>query len=219
MKSDARDSGQYIKNLIKLGENEHLDFKFEISDAKKIARTFSAFANTSGGRLLIGVKDNGRISGIRSDEEVYMAESAAHLFCKPAVTYEVKKWFVDGRSILEIDIPLSKNRPHYARNENGEWTAYYRLFDQNIKANRILTNVWKNERKKKGVFLNYGKEEKILIDFLSENKQITLSKFMKIARTGRLEAENLLINLILMNIISIDVTEKAVYYKLNAANS
>jgi predicted HTH transcriptional regulator len=215
MKSDSQDAGHYIKSLIKLGENEHLDFKFEISDAKKIARTFSAFANTGGGKLLIGVKDNGKISGVRSEEEVYMAESAAHLFCKPAVTYRVKKWFVDGRNVLEIEIPMSKGRPHYARNEAGDWTAYFRLFDQNIRANRILINVWKNEKKKKGVLLNYGKEEKILIDFLSENKQITLSKFMKIARTGRLQAENLLINLILMNIISMDITEKAVYYRLN----
>lgn len=46
-----------------------LDFKFEISDSKKIARSLVAFANTDGGRLLIGVKDNGVISGIRSEEE------------------------------------------------------------------------------------------------------------------------------------------------------
>jgi len=219
MKSGVHDAGHYIKNLIKLGENEHLDFKFEISDAKKIARTFSSFANTGGGKLLIGVKDNGKISGIRSDEEIYMAESAAHLFCRPAVTYQVKKWLVEGRSILEIDIPLSKDRPHYARNEDGIWTAYFRLFDQNIKAGRILTKVWKNERKKKGILLNYGKEEKILINFLSENKHITLSKFMKIAHAGRVQAENLLVNLILMNIISVDITEKAVYYKLTTVDS
>ena len=52
-----------------------LDFKFEISDSKKIARTLVAFANTDGGRLLIGVKDNGSISGIRSEEEKYMIDS------------------------------------------------------------------------------------------------------------------------------------------------
>jgi hypothetical protein len=57
MKSDAKDAGHYIKSLIKLGENEHLDFKFEISDAKKIARTFSAFANTDGGDLVFGIAE------------------------------------------------------------------------------------------------------------------------------------------------------------------
>ena len=65
---------KYINNLISQGENLNLDFKFEISDAKKIARTFSAFANTKGGKLLIGVKDNGAIAGIRTDEEIFMIE-------------------------------------------------------------------------------------------------------------------------------------------------
>lgn len=48
-----------IEALIEQGEHQQLDFKFEVSDSKKIARTLSAFANTDGGRLLIGVKDNG----------------------------------------------------------------------------------------------------------------------------------------------------------------
>ena len=45
-----------IEELISQGEHQQQDFKFEVSDSKKIARTLSAFANTDGGRLLIGVK-------------------------------------------------------------------------------------------------------------------------------------------------------------------
>ena len=63
---------EYIHLLIAEGEHQRQDFKFEISDARKIAKTLSAFANTDGGRLLIGVKDNGKIAGVRSDEEQYM---------------------------------------------------------------------------------------------------------------------------------------------------
>ena len=65
---------EYIHLLIAEGEHQRQDFKFEISDARKIAKTLSAFANTDGGRLLIGVKDNGKIAGVRSDEEQYMIE-------------------------------------------------------------------------------------------------------------------------------------------------
>jgi hypothetical protein len=76
---------QYIKQLVEEGEHEHQDFKFEISDARKIARSISAFANTGGGRLLVGVKDNGKIAGIRSEEEIYMIEAAATMYCEPKV--------------------------------------------------------------------------------------------------------------------------------------
>ena len=42
----------YIEELISQGEHEQQDFKFLISDARKIARSISAFANNGGGRLL-----------------------------------------------------------------------------------------------------------------------------------------------------------------------
>ena len=71
----------HITKLIAEGEHQQLDFKFEIADAHKIARTLVAFANTDGGRLLIGVKDNGALAGVRSEEEYYMVEAAAKLYC------------------------------------------------------------------------------------------------------------------------------------------
>ena len=54
-----------ITRLIAGGESETLDFKQTISDASKIAKTLVAFANNKGGTLLIGVRDNGSISGIQ----------------------------------------------------------------------------------------------------------------------------------------------------------
>ncbi len=219
MRSDSLQADQYIKNLIRLGENQHLDFKFEISDAKKMARTFSAFANTGGGKLLIGVKDNGRISGIRTEEEIYMAESAAHLCCRPAVDYRITRWSVEGRVVLEIDIPGSTSKPHFARNESDEWHAYVRVGDQNIRANRILVNFWKSEGKSKGVLLNYGREEKLLMSYLGQHGKITLSRFIIIARTGRAQAENILLNLMLLKVIKMEVTDKGTYFGLNPSNA
>ena len=96
------ESSSYIKNLIKSGENQQLDFKFEISDSRKIARTLVAFSNTDGGTLLIGVKDNGRISGIRSDEEFFMVQAAAGMYCRPEINFESKRWVVEGKTVLEI---------------------------------------------------------------------------------------------------------------------
>ena len=82
---------KYIQSLIDQGENQVLDFKFEISDARKIARTLVAFSNTDGGKLLIGVKDNGKIAGIRSEEEYHMIDAAAELYCRPVVPFKVQK--------------------------------------------------------------------------------------------------------------------------------
>ena len=112
---------KYIRTLISRGENQELDFKFEISDSRKIARTLSAFSNTDGGRLLIGVKDNGRISGIRSEEEFYMVESAASLYSKPEVRFESRRHLIEGKNVLEIYIPPVEKKPVYAKDEKDHW--------------------------------------------------------------------------------------------------
>lgn len=220
MRADLKkEAERYVKGLIEKGENQQLDFKFEISNARKMAKTFSSFANTEGGKLLIGVKDNGKISGVRSDEEAYMAESAAHVFCKPPVDYIIKPWEIEGKTVLEVEIPNSTKKPHFAKDEKDEWIAYVRVGDQNIKANRVLIDVWRNQGKKRGVWLNYGTEEKTLIEYLSENEKISLTGFTKIARTNRFRAEKILVKLILLKVIEIEITEKTLYFKLNSLNS
>ena len=58
------DDKRYIRSLINEGEHQQQDFKYRVSDAMKLAKSVSAFANTDGGRLLIGVRDDGHMSAI-----------------------------------------------------------------------------------------------------------------------------------------------------------
>ena len=116
----------FLKQLIADGENQQLDFKYCVSDSRKIARTLSAFANSDGGRILIGVRDNGSIAGIKSDEEIYMVDTAAHLFCRPEITYTIKQHTTEGKTILEVEVIKGNKRPYQVKNENGRWLAYFR---------------------------------------------------------------------------------------------
>jgi predicted HTH transcriptional regulator len=204
----------HIRSLIESGESQTLDFKFEISDSKKIAKTFVAFANSNGGTLLIGVKDNGSIAGVRSEEEYYMIEAAAKMYCKPEVSFQTRRWNIDGKTILELNIPKSTQRPHYALTEEKKWMVYIRVNDQNLLANSILLRVWQQKKEAKPVYLEFTKNEKLLLTYLEENESITISKFCKIALIVRKEAENILVKLISLNIIKIVFTEKQVYYQL-----
>ncbi len=205
----------YIHKLIVQGEHQQLDFKFEIADSQKIARTFSAFANTVGGKLLIGVKDNGTIAGVRSVEEYYMAEAAANMYSKPEIKFKSKEWVVEGKKVLEITIPASNEKPHYAQNEDGKWLAYIRVHDQNILANRVLVNAWKRKKSKEGTYINYTEKEKLLLEYLENHDSITLSKFRKIAGISAYKAGNILTNFLTLDIIEIEISEKRTVYRLS----
>lgn len=204
----------YIQNLIKEGEHQMLDFKFEISDSRKIARSLVAFANTDGGRLLIGVKDNGNISGIRSEEEKHMIQTASDLFCKPKVAFEAKEWVVNGKTVLEIYVPKSKYHKHKAPDHNNIYKVYIRVKDQNIIANRILLKIWKYENNKQSVKVTFTDAEKFLLKYLNVNDRITIDEFVEKAEIGKKEAEQILVNFTLINLVKIEITEKDVFFTL-----
>ncbi len=207
-------SNNYIKQLIAGGENQQLDFKFEISDSRKIARTLSAFANTVGGTLLVGVKDNGRIAGIRSDEEYYMLEAAAQLYSKPEVSFSVKEWHMEGKTILEAKIAKSDSPPHYALSEDGRWLAYVRVNDENMLANNIMIRVWKRRIRRTGTLIRYSDKEKILFDYLKDHETITLSMFQRLAGLNMYKATTILVNLIMLDLILITFKDKKIVYTL-----
>lgn len=205
----------YITKLISQGEHQQLDFKFAISDSRKIARTLAAFSNSMGGKLLIGVKDNGVIAGIRSEEEKYMVEAATDLFCKPKIQFKSKEWQIEGKTVLEITVPPGKDQICYAKNENGKWLAYHRVDDKTLLVNKTLLKVWKAKKSNKGVKIKYSKTEQVLLSFLKNNEFITLTKFSKIAGIPRYKAESILVDFIILEIIDMVFTDKQIYYKLS----
>ncbi|PKQ64453.1 hypothetical protein BZG02_06495 [Labilibaculum filiforme] len=204
----------YIEKLIHEGEHQQQDFKFCITDSRKIAKSLSAFANTDGGKLLIGVKDNGKIAGAKVEEEFHMIKAAAEMYSRPKLTFESNVWQVNGKNVLEITILPSPEMPHYAANENGKWLAYFRRDDENILANKVLLEVWKRKSKPTGTFLEYTETEAILMDYLNDKKEISLNQFCKIARISRYKAERILVKLICWNLIALNFTEKGTKYHI-----
>jgi predicted HTH transcriptional regulator len=205
---------KYLKDLISEGEHQQLDFKFCISDSRKIAKTLSAFANTDGGKLLIGIRDNGSIAGIRSEEEYYMIETAANYFCRPEVPVTVIQHHDEGKTILEVEILRGNKRPYMAKGDDGKWRAYFRKQDQNILANKVILSVWKKQKNDKGVYLSFGKAENILMEYLKNNESITLSRFKKITNIPSRKAERIIVDLILCGILSLTISGKGYNYEL-----
>ncbi len=211
---ETKTLSKYIYDLIEEGEHQYLDFKFEVNDAKKIAISLVAFSNTKGGKLLIGVKDNGNIVGIKTEEEFYMLDLAASIFCKPEIILKYTRWNINGKIVLEVDVVPGKKKPYYAKNDSGKWLAYFRQEDQNHLANTIQLNVWKNENKVGGVLLKYSNTESTLLAYLRRQDVITLSEFVRHAKISRRIAINIISKLVIFKVIDIIYREGEHYYVL-----
>jgi len=204
-----------IRKLILQGEGTTLDFKKTISNNEKIAKSLVAFANNRGGRLLIGVADDGSIKGVKSEEEEkYMIMKSAHQFCKPAIEPEFEEVYVDSKLVLVATIAQSDTKPHYALDENKKWWAYFRVKDKSILASKIIVDVLKKDNTHTGQLITYSDHEKKLMQFLAEEGRITLKQFCKLTRCSHKQAQKILVSLILAGVLRPNLSEKEEYFSL-----
>ncbi len=202
-----------IKRLIFEGENSTLDFKKTITSFEKIAKTMVAFANNKGGKLLVGVSDDGNIKGVKSEEEErYMLTKAAHFYCKPAIELRFEEVSIDDKTVLVVDIEESDTKPHYSLGEDNKWWVYIRVKDKSLLASKVVVDVLRKETKGDNVILEYSSKEKALFEYLTKNERITLAEYCKLLNISRRNASRILVNLVLMGVIRVHNTEKTEFY-------
>lgn len=204
----------YIHALIAEGEHWQQDFKFEISDARKIAKTLSAFANTQGGRLLIGVKDNGKIAGVQSSEEQYMIEAAAEMYCKPQVKCSMQNYLVENKTVLLVQIEESPEKPVYAQDNDGKWLAYLRIKDENILATPVHLRVWQQSGREEGELIEFTERERLLLQLLQDNDRLSLNRYCRLAHLSRPAAQHLLAKFIRYGIVEAVFEDHKFHFKL-----
>jgi len=209
----------FVIQMISEGEHQKQDFKTRIDNAPKIARTICAFANSDGGRLLVGVKDNGNIEGINAEEELYMLQAAAETHCKPPVLFEVQLWKAEMRTVLEMQIPRSPSRPHFCENETGRLSAYLRKGDKIHKASPVQVKVWQYEMRLDRSEFRYDQYIGKLFSSWRKGRELG---FRQVARIGRLhfaDAEDLLCLLVVWGIITWTNGPKGLVYALKDSNA
>ncbi len=129
-----------IAKLLKADEGKTLEFKQDLSSPKNLLKTLVAFANTAGGKVVIGVTDTTReLVGVDNplDEEERLCNLIADSI-SPRLVPNVEMTTVEGKTLLVIEVFLSNSRPHYLRSVGPETGVYVRLGSSNRQADREL---------------------------------------------------------------------------------
>jgi predicted HTH transcriptional regulator len=174
-----------LKALIAKGESQFLEFKFEVNSARDISETLSAFANSDGGTILIGVKDNGVIAGIRLEEELYVLEAAADMYCKPSLKPVLKRWDIDGKSVLEVIIAEHFPKPVLSESQPGNWRAWIRIGASNRLASPIHLRLWQMGKNQEPPPSTFSEKEKTILDLFNQKKWMSLNQVSKFSRLPR----------------------------------
>ena len=170
------------------GEGTQLEYKRTLSSAYRIARTLAAFANTSGGTLLIGVADDRRVLGIASEyQEMQKIERATDFLIEPPLIVSYETLVHDGKKVLLINVPASDEKPHTALDEQGNRTIYVRQRDKSVPTNRLTYDGEAVDQK-----LLQTPTVKTLLQYLRKNDHITAAKLAKLVNISDYRAGKLL---------------------------
>jgi predicted HTH transcriptional regulator len=209
----------YVLQMIEEGEHQTQDFKMRVDNARKIAKTIVAFANSEGGRLLIGVKDNGGIVGVQADEEVHVIDLACQSHCKPTVAFEAQVWKAEGRSVLEIKVPRSPARPHFCEDEEGKWRAYLRQEDRIHRASPVQVKVWQYEMRMDRSEFRYDQYIGKLFAAWRNGRKLAFRQVVRMGRLSFADAEDLLCLLVVWGIVAWQRGPKGLTYALTDAGA
>lgn len=131
---------QLIKELIKEGESDKLEFK-EVMRLDSIAKTICSFLNTNGGRLLVGVKDDGTIIGVNVTEKM---EDSINTFLRtkivPETPFSIIIEEIEEKKIIMVKVGEGSKKPYVF-----DGSIYYRTGSNTSKASSSqITNLIKN---------------------------------------------------------------------------
>jgi len=115
-------------DLISGGEDSGLEFKRDGIESHETARVLVGLLNVEGGTLLLGVEDDGTVSGTsRTDLDEWVAEVCRHKIDPPIIPF--LSWARDvepGKNVLVVRVPLGPDKP-YARVHRGRRTYFVRV--------------------------------------------------------------------------------------------
>ena len=125
--------------LIASQENSRVEFKRDDCHPDDVTKELSALLNLEGGVVLLGVEDDGRISGLtrsQKDAEEWLMNIARNNLQPPTTPVWTSMVMEDGSVVGIVELSAdSPGKPHKAKRGNA-WVTYTRVGSESHKATR-----------------------------------------------------------------------------------
>ena len=114
------------------GESKNVEFKVELpKKSEKYMKSVIAFANSSGGKIVIGIDDESRkIIGVDEKEVFQIMDSIANAVsdsCEPQIIPNITFQSIDDKCIVCVEIYPGANRPYFLKSMGKSGGTYIRV--------------------------------------------------------------------------------------------
>ncbi len=188
-----------IERLAGRGEGPTLEFKQRTPEPPRLAKEIIAFANTDGGRLIIGIDDDGNVVGVKdAEEEEFTLRNALEAHCAPRIKWRTERVEITRkRDVVVVAVPRSKLRPHFliGVDRRDEKTAYIRVGDRSIEASREAVELMTAAENGDDVQFEFREVELRLMKYLERYGRISAKSFSRFVNIPDEEAGKVLVTL------------------------
>ena len=187
---------QQLTHGIGSGEGLHLEFKKRVPAAERLAKEVVAFANTHGGRIVLGVEDDGTVTGVKdAAEEEFALTEALRRHCDPKVAIDLERVPISRkRDVIVVSISESPRKPHFVINEaQGRRTAYVRVEDMSLEASREARRLMRQWKDGRNVLFKIRDKERLLLRYLDRYGRISVDQFARLAGISKKSASHTLV--------------------------
>ena len=208
-----------LKQLVSLGEGISLEFKRRVPRDERIAKEVIALANTQGGRILVGVDDEGEITGLDdASEQEFLLRRAIDRRTQPIVDVRTERIVVaPRRDVILVTVPESNQKPHQLVGDDdpsGDGTAYVRVEDMSVEASEESVEMMESANSVNGVTFEFGEAESLLMRYLDDYGRITVGEYAKLADISAERASATLVRLSKANLLRLHADRKEDYFTL-----
>lgn len=119
-------------------ESSTLEWKSCFPENEQIVKTVIGFCNSFGGKLVIGVANNGEIIGVKeniAEEQMEYLDKMIYESSAPPVIPLVHTQRIGDKVVLIIEVSAGMNKPYYIKSLGMEKGAFLRLGRSTMKAN------------------------------------------------------------------------------------
>lgn len=111
-----------LLEIIANGENSGVEFKRDDVRPEQLAKEIVALANLQGGRVLLGVEDDGSISGVQRDDlETWVMDTVFGRYIHPLILPFYEELVLDdGKRVAVVTITQGTAKPYVLRSKNRE---------------------------------------------------------------------------------------------------
>jgi ATP-dependent DNA helicase RecG len=126
-----------LQEQIKRGESKILEFKEILPSSEKIAKSIISFSNTSGGKIIIGITNEGKIKGLSNPNPAEYTDRIAnivHDMIHPVLLPEIYTYEIEEKTVVIIEVYQSNTKPHFLKSKGKLDSTYIRVGTTNKKA-------------------------------------------------------------------------------------